>query len=287
MKWRRIPGIKKLLLGRPSPASLCERARGRHAGLSGRPAAASGHSRLLDRVHVGANVGYHFGKDNISATADPIGWGTLGAGAINSLTETSLAPAGSVVGAQIGFNWQVGHVVFGWEGDGEWLGGSSTGNTPWFPRSSPPATSCKTPPPSERWRQSVRGSAGRSATSWPTARPGAPWAGSRTSIPSARLGGTTSRNAAEHDVRPGWTGGGGIEWKFLPAWSVKAEYLYFHMQNYNTASRPARASRTATSSSTTTPPTISSASASTGTWPRGEPVRREIGKRGLARRPVP
>ena len=48
------------------------------------------------------------------------------------------------------------------------------------------------------------------------------------------LGGTTPASLASTTVRPGWTGGGGVEWKFLPAWSVKAEYLYFHMENYNT-----------------------------------------------------
>ena len=25
----------------------------------------------------------------------------------------------------------------------------------------------------------------------------------------------------------GWTAGGGVEWMFLPNWSVKAEYLYY------------------------------------------------------------
>jgi outer membrane immunogenic protein len=27
-------------------------------------------------------------------------------------------------------------------------------------------------------------------------------------------------------LQPGWTAGGGVEWKFMPNWSVKAEYLY-------------------------------------------------------------
>jgi outer membrane immunogenic protein len=49
------------------------------------------------------------------------------------------------------------------------------------------------------------------------------------------FGGTAIASLPSTTARPGWTGGGGIEWKFLPAWSVKAEYLYFHMQNYNTA----------------------------------------------------
>jgi opacity protein-like surface antigen len=28
------------------------------------------------------------------------------------------------------------------------------------------------------------------------------------------------------NLQPGWTAGGGVEWKFMPNWSVKAEYLY-------------------------------------------------------------
>ncbi|ARN79844.1 outer membrane beta-barrel protein [Methylocystis bryophila] len=28
------------------------------------------------------------------------------------------------------------------------------------------------------------------------------------------------------EIRAGWTGGGGLEWMFLPGWSAKAEYLY-------------------------------------------------------------
>jgi outer membrane immunogenic protein len=29
----------------------------------------------------------------------------------------------------------------------------------------------------------------------------------------------------------GWTAGAGIEWKFAPAWSVKAEYLFVDLGN--------------------------------------------------------
>jgi outer membrane immunogenic protein len=29
----------------------------------------------------------------------------------------------------------------------------------------------------------------------------------------------------------GWTFGGGVEWQFAPAWSVKAEYLYIDLSN--------------------------------------------------------
>ena len=30
-------------------------------------------------------------------------------------------------------------------------------------------------------------------------------------------------------MRTGWTGGGGVEWMFLPKWSAKVEYLYYDL----------------------------------------------------------
>jgi opacity protein-like surface antigen len=38
-----------------------------------------------------------------------------------------------------------------------------------------------------------------------------------------------------NDMRLGWTAGGGVEWMFLPKWSVKAEYLYYNLGLVNTA----------------------------------------------------
>jgi outer membrane immunogenic protein len=37
------------------------------------------------------------------------------------------------------------------------------------------------------------------------------------------------------DLRTGWTAGAGVEWLFLPRWSVKAEYLYYDLGTANTA----------------------------------------------------
>ena len=38
--------------------------------------------------------------------------------------------------------------------------------------------------------------------------------------------GAGSGYASHSDARLGWTGGGGVEWMFAPAWSAKLEYLY-------------------------------------------------------------
>jgi outer membrane immunogenic protein len=47
------------------------------------------------------------------------------------------------------------------------------------------------------------------------------------------------------NTRVGWTAGGGVEWLFLPNWSIKLEYLYYDLgsvtyglsplQNFNSA----------------------------------------------------
>jgi outer membrane immunogenic protein len=35
---------------------------------------------------------------------------------------------------------------------------------------------------------------------------------------------------SESSTRTGWTAGGGVEWKFLPNWSAKVEYLYTELE---------------------------------------------------------
>lgn len=37
------------------------------------------------------------------------------------------------------------------------------------------------------------------------------------------------------DMTPGWAGGGGVEWMFLPRWSVKAEYIHYDLGIVQTA----------------------------------------------------
>jgi outer membrane immunogenic protein len=40
------------------------------------------------------------------------------------------------------------------------------------------------------------------------------------------------------NTRVGWTAGGGLEWMFMPNWSLKAEALYFNLGNVTLASSP-------------------------------------------------
>ena len=43
--------------------------------------------------------------------------------------------------------------------------------------------------------------------------------------------GTNALIASATSTRSGWTGGGGIEWGFLPNWSAKFEWLFVKFEN--------------------------------------------------------
>jgi outer membrane immunogenic protein len=184
--------------------------------------------------YFGPNLGYHQGQDIISSSANPIGWGPLEATAIDGHSATWLQPRGTVLGGQAGFNWQLRNVVFGWEADGEWLGGAANRlytfqNVAFVPNgdamyNSSAANVVATLRPR-------LGVAFGNLLVYGTAGLAMGWFSNTDSF--ASFGGTALATTPSTTVRPGWTGGGGIEWKFLPAWSVKAEYLYLHMQNYN------------------------------------------------------
>jgi outer membrane immunogenic protein len=108
--------------------------------------------------YVGANLGYHAGKDSISSSANPFGWGTAAAGIIDSRASSWLGSRGTAVGGQIGFNWQIRNVVFGWEADGS-AAPRTVNSLTRTPLPLPTATSCIIPPPPTWWLHSARASA--------------------------------------------------------------------------------------------------------------------------------
>ncbi|MGQ0446284.1 MAG: outer membrane protein, partial [Beijerinckiaceae bacterium] len=54
---------------------------------------------------------------------------------------------------------------------------------------------------------------------------------SRTTLSTQRIGGTsiTRANAIHDGTLFGWAAGGGVEWAFMPKWTVKAEYLRYDL----------------------------------------------------------
>jgi outer membrane immunogenic protein len=185
--------------------------------------------------YFGGNLGYHGGQDIISASANPNGWGPDAAGIIDNQSATWLGPKGAVVGGQGGFNWQLRNVVFGWEADGEWLGGAANRQFTFANAGTPADGDFMYNSTAANVVATLRarlGVAFNSLLVYGTAGLAMGWFSNTDSFSS--FSGTILATTPSTTVRPGWTGGGGVEWKFLPAWSIKAEYLYLHMQNYNT-----------------------------------------------------
>jgi outer membrane immunogenic protein len=67
--------------------------------------------------YLGGNAGYSVGRDPTSATKV-----NTNNGDVLQRETFALAPAGWLGGFQLGYNWQVGHAVFGVEADWQWTG---------------------------------------------------------------------------------------------------------------------------------------------------------------------
>jgi len=148
--------------------------------------------------YVGVNAGYGWGKSNYD-------FGT---------ELDRISTKGALVGGTIGYNYQVGQVVFGIEGDMDWQ--DAKGSGPCL------AGLCDT---KSRWIATARGRLGYAFDRFmPYVTGGAAFADLRTSIPGVGV---------NSDTRTGWTVGGGAEYAFAPNWTVKAEYLFADLGKFN------------------------------------------------------
>jgi outer membrane immunogenic protein len=121
---------------------------------------------------------------------------------------------GFIGGGQLGYNWQIGSFVLGVEGDMQYSA----------QKRSETATVLGIAVTSEAkipWFGTARGRVGYAFDSFMIyATGGAAWMNLKAS--ASALGLTVSTET----TKQAWTIGGGVEWMFMPRWSVKAEYLY-------------------------------------------------------------
>ncbi|HEY4847032.1 MAG TPA: outer membrane beta-barrel protein [Methylocella sp.] len=219
-------------------------------------------------LYIGLNAGYIWSNSNTVDTAttnlDP-GNGLGGETAAN-IASAALATAsvplrndGFIGGGQIGYNFQfANNFVAGLEAD--FQGVAANGSTTRF--SQAPIAGFPTNPIDQILSSSrrldylgtVRGRLGFTIT--PTllvyGTGGLAYGQTRASTSitqfienAAALPNAYSSFGSFSNARVGWTAGGGVEWLFLPNWSVKAEYLYYDLgsvtfglsplQNFNIA----------------------------------------------------
>ena len=127
-------------------------------------------------------------------------------------------------GVQAGYNFQAGHLLLGVEGDFDW----ATFNHPTFP--APTLGSV-----SNHWMSAVGGRVGLVNDRWLVfAKLGGGWVQSSAIV---NVPGSPSWNGSS--TNGGWLIGGGIEYGFKAHWTVKLEYDYLALSNWNSATVPA------------------------------------------------
>jgi outer membrane immunogenic protein len=148
--------------------------------------------------YVGINGGYGFGTSNWDAP------------------PLSIKPKGGMVGGTLGYNYQIGSLVWGLEGDFDWAdvkGSSDCG-----------AFTCET---KNDWLGTFRGRIGYAFDRWmPYATGGAAYGRLKATTTDPTLAGASKNQL-------GWTAGAGVEYAFLGNWSAKLEYLYVDLGSFD------------------------------------------------------
>lgn len=209
--------------------------------------------------YVGGNAGYLWSGSNFVATSTPgpcdpaSGTGCTATPNYSSLSATaatfsqSLNNRGFIGGVQLGYNWHINPTwVAGIEADIQGLGknkASLSFNTvvpsPPFPGF--PLTQAATISRSIDFLGTVRGRLGFLSTPAMLvyATGGLAYGGVKASASLVQscvgcsFTGIPNTSGEQSSTLFGWTVGAGLEWKFAPKWSAKAEYLYYDLGKQN------------------------------------------------------
>ena len=182
--------------------------------------------------YLGGSLGYGWGKADtrFSALPDPVTFGgTLGG------TTVKPDPKGLLAGAQFGYNWQSGRLVYGLEADWSWsdMSGEKTVNPIIQNNGTPyPGAGFLAAGQNTRWLSTLRGRIGFT--------PSDPWLlyftgglaaadVKYTANSDFRPVGTEQYPASFSKTKWGWTAGIGAERFVSDRWSVKLEYLYYDL----------------------------------------------------------
>jgi outer membrane immunogenic protein len=144
----------------------------------------------------------------------------------------SAKPAGLVAGGTLGYNWQVGSLLLGVEGDVGDLGLNGSGTSHFAPTHFDTSSESQTD-----FYLTARGRLGFIFDHWMLYGTGG-YLGADTrlaiidacGLPSPiTVCGPSTISAEDRSFRSGWTAGGGIEASLGGRWTGKAEYLYYDL----------------------------------------------------------
>jgi outer membrane immunogenic protein len=189
--------------------------------------------------YIGSNFGWIGSTDNtITNTATDGGAAGLGAAlAAGAIPGTvSASHSNFIGGGQIGYNWQWGtNWVLGLEADFDGIASPSTTVITAFPGSAaivPLQTGYARALDSLGTVRARVGYLSSPSLLW-YATGGLAYGETKlqTAFACATCGPPVSTVNLTDNMLVGWTAGAGVEWRFAPQWSVKAEYLYVDLGN--------------------------------------------------------
>jgi outer membrane immunogenic protein len=163
--------------------------------------------------YLGGNLGAAWGQGNITDTFT---------GASFSGTSNAVFTGGG----QVGFNYQVSSVVFGVEGDFDWLANNNNTGTGVVVPIGGGLTNTFTASLNNRWVTTLTG---RLGVAWDRVllygKGGAAWVGNNSfTVTDVTTG--ASLTGATNNSSTGWTAGAGLEWAFANNWTARVEYDY-------------------------------------------------------------
>jgi outer membrane immunogenic protein len=186
--------------------------------------------------YIGGNFGGGWGHTNANAITN----GTLaGSPFPEEFASSSISASGILGGGQLGFNYEfVPHWVAGVEADIDWAHITGSGSTCEFAAGL--VTSCSNAASKIDDFGTVRGRLGYAFGNvllYGTG--GFAWANHSNTITLTCQGplcpGTTlpfaTSTSSDSSTPEGWTAGGGVEWLFLPNWTIRAEYLHLQFNS--------------------------------------------------------
>ena len=177
----------------------------------------------------GVNLGGSWGYANDTVAFTPPG------GASVPIATDITHPSGVIGGAQAGFNWSGGPLVFGIETDIQAAAQSNTATAVGV------ITTCGVPcsvteTDKVTWFGTTRGRVGFAAGNWmPYVTGGVAYGGINTSGTENFTGFPSLALTSATTTRAGWTAGGGVEGHLAGQWTWKVEYLYLDFGRTNFA----------------------------------------------------
>lgn len=149
--------------------------------------------------YLGVNGGYGWGDSSWDA---PAGF--------------AVKPKGWLFGGTLGYNYQIGSIVYGIEGDFDWSNVSASSACGGF--------ICET---RNNWLGTARGRLGYAVDRF------LPYITAGAAIGAVKASDTNPATPGQTKTQLGWTLGGGVEYAFMGNWTAKLEYLYVDLGKFD------------------------------------------------------